>query len=191
MRIVPTALSPAAVIDVTPFTDPRGQFARIFCATEFAAHGLQTGFVQSSLSYNPARHTLRGLHYQAAPYAEAKLVRCIRGAAWDVLLDLRPASPTHACWYAALLTADNRRSLYIPPGFAHGFLTLEDDTELLYQMTEPYRPEAAAGVRWNDPAFAVPWPCADPHLSERDAAYPDYLSAGNASPPAGNAPPQG
>lgn len=202
MRILPTPLSPAAVIEIEPHEDARGMFARTHCAEAFAAQGLPAGFVQSSLSFSPRRHTLRGLHYQAAPHAEAKLVRCTRGAAWDVLLDLRPTASTFLRWHAVELTADNRRSVYIPAGFGHGFLTLQDDTELLYQMTEFHEPEAARGLRWNDPAFGIPWPCAAPILSVRDASYPDFaawpmfapyldVGAGRAAPPAAHAAPAG
>ena len=176
MRILPTPLPPAAVIEVEPHEDSRGLFARTHCAELFAAHGLPVGFVQSSLSFSPRRHTLRGLHYQGAPHAEAKLVRCTRGAAWDVVLDLRPTAGSFLRWHAVELTADNRRSVYVPAGFAHGFLTLQDDTELLYQMTEFHTPEAACGVRWDDAAFAIPWPCAAPIMSVRDATYADFAA---------------
>jgi dTDP-4-dehydrorhamnose 3,5-epimerase len=170
-----TALLPAAFrIDVEPHADERGLFARTFCADEFAAHGLPRGFVQCSTSYNARRGTLRGLHWQAAPHEEAKLVRCTRGRALDVIVDLRPDSPTRRQWRAVELSQDNRTALFIPEGYAHGFQTLEDDTEILYQMTAFYVPEQARGARWDDPAFAIDWPLSEPILSQRDASFPPF-----------------
>jgi dTDP-4-dehydrorhamnose 3,5-epimerase len=174
MRFVATPLAGAVLIDIEPHRDERGLFARTFCRDELRAAGLPAEFVQASTSYNVRRGTLRGLHFQAAPHEEAKLVRCTRGAIHDVIVDLRRTSPTHCRYFAVELTADNRRTLYVPPGFAHGFQTLVDDTEILYQMAEPYVAELARGVRWNDPAFAIAWPIASPFMSERDARYPDY-----------------
>ncbi len=173
MIITETPLSPACVIDIEPAGDDRGFFARTFCADAFTARGLPIAFVQSSLSFNRRRGTLRGLHYQAEPHAEGKLVRCTRGAAYDVIVDLRPASPARYRWFATELTAANARAIYVPPGFAHGFQTLSDETELAYQMTVAYHPEFARGVRWNDPALAIRWPLPAPTLSERDAAWAD------------------
>ncbi len=174
MRFTVTPLAGAVVIDIEPHPDARGLFARTFCRDTFLAAGLPGEFVQSSVSHNLKRGTLRGMHFQAAPHEEPKLVRCTRGAIHDVIVDLRPDSATHRQWFAVELTAENRRSLYVPPGFAHGFQTLVDDCEILYQMAVPYAPAAARGVRWNDPAFAIAWPIPDPVMSDRDAAYPDY-----------------
>lgn len=172
MQFRPLSIPGAMVVEVERREDSRGFFARSFCWDEFAAQGLAPDFVQCNLSWNARRGTLRGMHYQRAPSREGKLVRCTAGAIWDVVLDLRPDSPTYLRWEAAELTASNRRALYIPPGLAHGFQTLADDTEVFYQMTDMYAPELADGVRWNDPAFGIDWPVADPILSERDAAYP-------------------
>ncbi len=153
-------------------TDARGHFARTFCAAEFAAHGLPAAFAQCNLSFNRHRGTLRGLHWQDDPYQEGKLVRCTRGAIFDVAVDLRPGSPTRGRWVSATLSAESADALYIPPGFAHGFQAMAGDTEVFYQMTEPYRDGMARGLRWDDPALAIAWPLADPILSERDAALP-------------------
>jgi dTDP-4-dehydrorhamnose 3,5-epimerase len=174
MRFTETPLAGAVVIDIEPHRDERGLFSRIFCRETFLAAGLPGEFVQASVSHNLRRGTLRGMHFQAAPHEEPKLVRCTRGAIHDVIVDLRRQSPTHCRWFAVELTHANRRTLFVPAGFAHGFQTLVDDTEILYQMAEPYAPELARGVRWNDPAFAIDWPIAPPFMSERDATYPDY-----------------
>jgi dTDP-4-dehydrorhamnose 3,5-epimerase len=174
MRFTPSELADIVIVDVEPHVDGRGLFARTFCEAEFAAAGLPTRFVQSSVSFNTRRGTLRGLHYQAPPKPEAKLVRCTHGTIHDVVVDLRPSSATFLRWISVELTAENRRALYIPGGCAHGFQTLTDDAEVLYLMTEFYAPELARGVRWNDPVFGVEWPIADPRLSERDATYPDF-----------------
>lgn len=141
---------------------------------EFEAHGLNPRLAQCSISFNARRGTLRGLHLQVPPYAEAKLVRCTKGAIYDVVVDLRPQSPTYLQWIGVTLTATNRAMVYIPEGCAHGFLTLEEQSEVLYQMSEFYHPESARGVRWNDPAFRVAWPFAPEIISERDRAYPDF-----------------
>ena len=154
--------------------DERGFFARTWCEREFTEHGIDPRIAQRSVSFNRLRGTLRGLHFQAPPHEEPKLVRCTQGAIHDVIVDLRRASPTHRRWFAVELTAENRRTLYVPPGFAHGFQTLIDDAEILYHMAEPYVPGSARGVRWNDPAFGIDWPIAPPFMSERDATYPDY-----------------
>lgn len=161
-------------IDIEPIADGRGAFARTFCAREFEARGLRTRIVQSNASFNAARGTLRGMHFQRAPMAEAKLVRCSRGAACDVIVDLRPGSRAYCRWEAVELTQDNGRMIYIPEGFAHGFQTLEADTEILYQMFEFHSPEHAAGVRWDDPAFGIVWPLENPTLSEKDRSYPPF-----------------
>jgi dTDP-4-dehydrorhamnose 3,5-epimerase len=168
----------AGVFVVTPerHSDQRGFFARTWCEQEFAAKGLNRRVVQCSISFNEKKGTLRGVHYQAEPYQEAKLVRCTRGSLFDVALDLRDGSPTYLEWAGIELTADNRRALYIPEGCAHGFLTLEDNTEVLYQMSEFYFPEAARGVRWNDEAFGIAWPNAVEVVSDRDRSYPDFRS---------------
>ena len=175
-----TALDGAWVVDIEPSEDERGMFARTFDADEFRARGLSADFVQSSTSYNVRAGTLRGLHLQADPHAECKLVRCTAGAAYDVLVDLRPDSPTRLRWEAVELTAANRRAVYVPRGVAHGFQTLADGTELLYMIDRPYVPEAARGVRWDDPAVGVDWP--DPGgertISERDRGLPDLDVSG-------------
>ena len=174
MRFTPSELPDAVIIDIEGHVDQRGLFARTFCEEEFAAAGLPTRFVQSSVSFNTRRGTLRGLHYQAGPRPEGKVVRCTRGAIQDVVVDLRPTSATFLRWVGVELTAENRRALYIPPGCAHGFQTLTDDSEVLYLMTEFYAPEMARGVRWNDPVFGIDWPIANPTMSERDATFPDF-----------------
>lgn len=174
MRFTQTDLSGAYVVELEPIEDERGFFARTFCAQEFAARGLETHFLQCSLSFNLHRGILRGMHFQAPPHEEAKLVRCVRGRVYDVLLDLRPDSPTYRRWTAVELDSANRRSIYIPRGFAHGFQTLEDQTEIFYEISEPYHPDCARGVRWNDPAFGMHWPVPDPILSAKDRAYPDF-----------------
>ena len=172
MRFAPSALQGLVVVEPQPTEDERGSFARVFCMEEFAAAGLPTAFPQCNVSVNRRRGTLRGLHWQDEPHPEGKLVRCTRGAIWDVAVDLRPDSPTFHRWLGFELTAANGRALYIPPGFAHGFQTLEEDTEVFYQMTESYRSGLARGARWNDPAFGIAWPLPDPILSPRDAAHP-------------------
>jgi dTDP-4-dehydrorhamnose 3,5-epimerase len=169
-----TLLPGVFVVEPEPKEDHRGFFARIWCAREFAEHGLDARLVQCSLSYNRRRGTLRGMHVQAPPHGEAKLIRCTRGAIYDVALDIRPDSPTCPQHVGVELSAANRTMLYIPAGVAHGFQTLEDDTEVVYQMSELHFPEAARGVRYDDPAFAIRWPVADPIILERDAKYPDF-----------------
>jgi len=154
--------------------DERGFFARSWCQSEFKAHGLDPRLVQCNVSFNTRKGTLRGIHYQAAPYAEAKLVRCTRGAMYDVVVDLRPDSPTYKGWVAVVLTATNRHMVYVPEGCGHGFLTLEDETEVFYQMSEFYSPESARGVRWDDSAFQIAWPEQVEVISERDRTYPDF-----------------
>ena len=174
MKFVPIPLGGAYVIELEPNFDERGFFARSWSAEEFEARELTGNLAQCSISFNTREGTLRGLHYQIEPYAEAKLVRCSAGAMYDVLVDLRRESPTHRKWFGVELNAENRKMIYIPKGFAHGFQTLADNTEIFYQISESYRSEAARGVRWNDPAFAIDWPLANPILSERDRAFPDY-----------------
>jgi dTDP-4-dehydrorhamnose 3,5-epimerase len=158
--------------------DARGYFARTFCAQEFAAHGLNTALAQCNTSYNRLRNTLRGLHWQAEPYGEDKLVRATRGAVWDILVDLRRDSPTFRSWHGEELDADSGTALYIPRGFAHGFVTLRDDTEVLYQMSVFYEPEASRGARFDDPAFTIQWPIAENLIvSDRDKAFPPFTLA--------------
>ncbi len=169
-----TAVSGAWVVEPERREDPRGFFARTWCRREFAARGLQTELAQCNTSWNATRGTLRGLHFQAPPHAEAKLVRCTRGSLVDVVLDLRPASATYLQYASVTHTWENRLALYLPEGCAHGFQTLEDGTEIFYQMSAFYRPDASRGVRWDDPAFGIAWPVSPPVLSERDATWPDY-----------------
>jgi dTDP-4-dehydrorhamnose 3,5-epimerase len=161
-------------VDLEPKPDERGFFARSWCWQEFKAHGFDATIAQCSVSFNTRRGTLRGMHYQTLPHAETKLVRCTRGAMYDVAVDLRPQSATFKSWVAAILTAENHRMMYVPEGCAHGFLTLEDKTEVFYQMTEFYDAQSARGVRWNDPAFEIAWPEAVQVISERDRSYPDF-----------------
>ena len=169
-----TSLTGAFIVEPELLGDARGSFARTWCREAFAERGLNVELAQCSLSYTSDRKTLRGLHYQRAPHAETKLVRVTRGAVYDVALDLRPDSATFCQWSAVELTADNRKMFYIPDGFAHGFVTLTDDVEVFYQISVPFDPESAAGVRWNDPAFNIDWPVDQPLLSGRDAAFPDF-----------------
>jgi dTDP-4-dehydrorhamnose 3,5-epimerase len=174
MRFQRTKIAGVFRVAAEPHKDERGAFARLHCPDEFAAAGIPFAPVQTSISCNPHVGTLRGMHYQAAPHAEAKLVRVTRGRMFDVALDLRPGSPTHGQWVAEELSADNLMALYIPEGVAHGFLTLEANTDVLYQISPGYRPGHEAGVRWNDPAFGVAWPEPPQVISQRDASYPDY-----------------
>jgi dTDP-4-dehydrorhamnose 3,5-epimerase len=174
MRFVPTELPGVFVIEVEPRPDDRGLFARTYCREEFDGHGLCTEWVQCNVSYNARAGTLRGLHWQAAPHEEAKLVRCTSGAMFDVVADLRVGSPTYRKWVAVELSATNRTALYIPGGYAHGFQTLADGTEVFYQMSASYVPEAARGARWDDPALEIAWPpCAFRVISPRDLSFPD------------------
>lgn len=174
MKFIETELSGAFIVEAEPFEDERGSFARVWCQREFEAHGLNPRLVQCNISQNKKKGTLRGMHFQAAPSAEAKLVRCIRGGLCDVIIDLRAGSPAYGKWTAVELTADSPRMLYIPEGFAHGFQTLEDNTDVFYQMSEFYVPECAMGIRWNDPLFNIEWPLAAPILSDKDRNYPDF-----------------
>lgn len=176
MKFIEAALPGAFIIEPEPLEDERGFFARAFCAHEFERHGLNPRLVQCSISYNRLKGTLRGMHYQASPHAEAKLVRCTRGAIYDVIVDLRPESPSYRRWVAVELTAENHRALYIPEGLAHGFQTLDNDTEVLYQMSEFFHPESARGMRWDDPAFRIEWPEAARIISPKDIAYPDFVA---------------
>jgi dTDP-4-dehydrorhamnose 3,5-epimerase len=169
-----TRIRGAYEIHLEPITDERGFFARSWCQEEFARHGLNPKLVQCNVSVTSHRGTLRGLHFQAVPFAETKLVRCTHGAIYDVVLDLRPHSPTFRDWMAVVLTAEKRNMVYVPEGCGHGFLTLEDDIEVFYQMSEFYNAEAARGVRWDDPAFQIAWPENVEVISERDRTYPDF-----------------
>lgn len=174
MHFTALRLSGAFVIELAPHVDERGLFARTWCRDEFAARGLNTDWPQSSVSFNRSKGTLRGMHFQAEPHAEIKLIRCTMGAAFDVIVDLRADSPTYRQWEAIELTAENRRSLYVPKGFAHGFQTLVDATELFYQMSARYQVDAARGVRWDDPTLAIEWPAAERRIiSAADRCYPD------------------
>jgi dTDP-4-dehydrorhamnose 3,5-epimerase len=171
-----TPLSGAFVVEIEPHHDARGFFGRTFDVETFAAHGLATTIDQVSVSYNAVAGTLRGMHYQADPHGEEKLVRCVRGAIHDVIVDLRPDSPTYTRAFGLDLDVESRRALYIPKGMAHGFQTLTDDAEVLYLITTPYVPEAGRGVRWDDPAFDIRWPNAPGErvMSDRDRTYPDF-----------------
>ena len=174
MRFLATDIAGVVIVEAEPHTDLRGSFARLHCPAEFAAAGIAFQPVQTSISTNPTPGTLRGLHFQTAPYAEAKLVRAVRGRVFDVAVDLRPDSPTHRRWTATELSATNLRGLFIPEGVAHGYLTLEPDTDVLYQIAPAFTPGHAAGVRWDDPAFAIDWPGNPALMSSADAAYADY-----------------
>ena len=171
MTFQETHLAGAYLVTPERLEDERGFFARTFCAEEFRVRGLTSTFVQCSISFTLHKGTLRGLHYQAAPHAETKLVRCTMGAIYDVIVDLRPDSPTFGKWFAAELTAENRAMLYIPAGLGHGFQTLVDSAEVFYQMTESYHPECARGVRWNDPVFGIRWPLDVTAISTRDREF--------------------
>jgi dTDP-4-dehydrorhamnose 3,5-epimerase len=172
VKVLKTSLPGAYVIEPERIEDERGFFARSFCVDEFALHALDPSIVQCNISFNKRSGTLRGMHYQIAPHEEIKLVRCTMGAIYDVILDLRNGSETRGRWYHIELTAENRKALYVPKGFAHGFQTLNDNSEVLYQMCESYHPESARGVRFDDPAFEIVWPLPDPILSDRDRSYP-------------------
>jgi dTDP-4-dehydrorhamnose 3,5-epimerase len=176
MHFLETPLNGTWVVDLDLLGDERGWFARTFDADEFAARGMNAAVVQCNASFNARRGTLRGMHYQAQPHGESKLVRCVRGSIFDVAVDLRDGSPTHRRWHGVELSADNRLAFYIPAGLAHGFQTLTDDAEVLYQMGNPYVPDAARGVRWDDPAFAIRWPepGGERIVSERDSAFRDF-----------------
>jgi dTDP-4-dehydrorhamnose 3,5-epimerase len=167
-------LAGACVIELEPRSDERGFFARSFCEREFAEHGLPSRFPQCNLSRNVRAGTMRGMHYQATPHREAKLVRCAAGAIYDVIVDLRLTSPTRFEWIGVELSAENARALFVPEGFAHGFITLANGTDVTYHMSEFFRPEGARGFRWNDPRFGIAWPTKPIVIAERDAHYPDF-----------------
>jgi dTDP-4-dehydrorhamnose 3,5-epimerase len=177
-----TSIAGAVLIHPEWLQDERGFFGRTWGGDVFGEHGLDPRLAQSSISFNHLRGTLRGLHYQAAPHEESKLVRCTSGAIYDVAVDLRPGSPTFCGWFGAELSDKNRLALFVPQGCAHGFLTLADATEILYGMSTRYAPEAAHGVRWDDPAFGIEWPGPVEVISERDRAYPDFVPEGRYQP---------
>jgi dTDP-4-dehydrorhamnose 3,5-epimerase len=169
MKFIETELKSAFIIEPEPLEDERGFFARVFCEREFAAHGLENRFVQCSISFNRLKGTLRGMHYQAPPHEETKIVRCTTGALYDVIVDLRRDSATYQKWIGVELSQDNHRMLYIPKGFAHGFQTLSDNCEVFYQISQFYVPEAAHSERWDDPAFGIRWPLKPTQISQRDS----------------------
>lgn len=175
MIFTETKLKGAYIIEPDRLEDERGFFARTFCQEEFKALGLNPCVAQSNISFNKHKNTLRGMHYQITPHEEAKLVRCTMGVIYDVIIDLRSASITFKQWVSVELKAENRRMIYVPEGFAHGFQTLEDNTEVFYQMTEFYHPECARGVRWNDPAFGIEWRNDSLAVSIKDQKYPDFI----------------
>jgi dTDP-4-dehydrorhamnose 3,5-epimerase len=174
MIFTPTELDGAFVIDLERREDARGWFARTYCAREFEAHGLPTHMVQTNMSLTRKKGTLRGMHYQHAPHGEDKLVRCVRGAIWDCIVDLRPQSPTCCKWIGVELTEANGRSLLVPKGFAHGFVTLSDDAAVTYQVSEFYTPAAEGGARWDDPAFGIAWPVPVLDMSDKDRQWPAH-----------------
>jgi dTDP-4-dehydrorhamnose 3,5-epimerase len=180
MIFTETKLKGAYIIELEPIEDERGFFARSFCQKEFEKHGLNPCIVQCNISYNKSKGVLRGMHYQVAPYEEAKLVSCIRGTLYDVIIDLRPDSPTYCQWFAVELAAHRSpliapyKMLYVPKGFAHGFQTLEDNTEVFYQMSEFYHPEYGRGIRWDDPTFEISWPLPVRLISIKDLSYPNF-----------------
>lgn len=177
MIFTPTRLAGVTLVDAERHEDERGFFTRTWCAREFAAQGLSPTLAQCSLSRTKRAGTVRGMHFQRPPHEEEKLVRCARGAIWDVVLDLRPSSPTFRQWQGFELTDANGRAVYVPKGVAHGFQTLSDETEVTYQISEFYAPEAAGGVRYDDPAFAIDWPRPVTTLSPRDRSWPDFAAA--------------
>ncbi len=164
------------MIELEKHADSRGFFARTYCEREFEAHGLKSRYMQCNVSFNKRKGTLRGMHFQTVPYEEAKVVRCTQGAIYDVIIDLRPASLTFKQHLAVVLSAESGKMLYVPEGFAHGFQTLEDDTEVFYQMSQFYAPEHGRGVRWNDPAFGIEWPEEERIILERDESYADFVA---------------
>ena len=176
MKLESTSLPGVHILQPEVFNDLRGSFIRAFSQTEFAGLGLKSSFVECNVSLNSHKGTLRGLHYQSFPYAQVKLVRCERGSIFDVVIDIRPDSSTYCDWLSVELNADNHQMLYVPEGFAHGFQTLESNTEVLYMMGELYAPSHVGGIRWDDPVFGIDWPLTDPILSDRDRTLPDFSS---------------
>lgn len=173
MRFIETPIGGAYVVEPTPRVDERGSFTRLWCAREFAERRLPTGFVQCNTSTSVCKATLRGLHYQMAPYGEIKLVRCTRGSVYDVVVDVRPRSATFLSWHGVELSAANGRMMYVAEGLAHGYLTLEDDSEVTYPVSQFYEPSAERGVRWDDPRIRIAWPIQPLHVSPKDRAWPD------------------
>lgn len=176
MIFTETKLPGAFVIEPEKHEDQRGSFARTFCQREFEFHGLNTRVAQCNISFSKRKGTLRGMHFQIVPFAEAKLIRCTAGSIYDVIIDLRPSSPSFKQHFAVELSAENHKMLYVPEQFAHGFQTLEDDTEVFYQMSQFYSAEHARGVRWDDPVFGIVWPPGERTIIERDRSYPDFVS---------------
>jgi dTDP-4-dehydrorhamnose 3,5-epimerase len=176
MKFFETNLPGAFIIDIDKMEDERGFFARSWCEREADLYGLNPQWRQCNISFNRHKGTLRGMHFQAAPFEEAKLVRCTKGAIYDVIIDLRSNAPSYRKWAAVELTEENRRMLYVPEDFAHGFLTMKDNTEVFYQMSEFYAPNSARGIRWNDPAFGISWPAEINVISDRDNSYPDFVA---------------
>ena len=174
MTFTESRIPGAWLIDITAIHDPRGFFAMTWVPSEFREHGIDPVLAQCNLALNHQRGTLRGMHFQTAPHAQAKIIRCTRGALLDVIVDLRPESPAYCQWAAVELTADNHRMLYMPEGIAHGYITLTDEVEAYYHASTPWEPKAESGVRWNDVAFAIEWPFAPLVISDKDAAWPDY-----------------
>jgi dTDP-4-dehydrorhamnose 3,5-epimerase len=179
MKFIETGLAGAYVIEPEPKADHRGFFGRIWCEDELAAMGLETNIVQSNVGFSHRKGTLRGLHYQVAPHAEVKIVRCTRGSVYDVIVDLRPASPTFRQWFGVELSATNHRMMYVPEGFATGYLTLEDDSEIYYHTSHRFRPESAFGVRFDDPEFGIEWPGAVEVISDQDRNWSDFAGRGD------------
>jgi dTDP-4-dehydrorhamnose 3,5-epimerase len=178
MQFHPTSLRDAWLIELQPIRDHRGFFARTFCAEEFAAHGLEAHFPQHSISFSARKGTVRGMHYQCPPHSEAKLVRCVAGEIWDVIIDIRPGSATYGRWQGFELSGANGCELYVPKGFAHGFQTLSDDVTVNYLISETYASEAARGIRYNDPRFAIPWPMPATEIAVKDTLWPDFVGFG-------------
>jgi len=177
VKFTECSLAGAYVVEAEPIKDERGFFARVWCRQEFQRLGLCALIEQSSVSFNERRGTLRGMHFQVSPHEEVKVVRCTQGSIHDVIVDLRAESPTYCQWFAMELSAQNGKMMYVPPGFAHGFQTLSDRSEVFYQISEAYHPDSARGVRWNDPAFRIEWPIPQPFLSTRDRRFPDFFSS--------------
>ncbi|MEM1102643.1 MAG: dTDP-4-dehydrorhamnose 3,5-epimerase [Pseudomonadota bacterium] len=174
MKFTQTDLQDAVLIDIEPRDDARGFFSRMFCEKEFAEAGLVSKYVQHNYSFNHKRGTLRGMHYQNAPHREVKVVQCVKGAIYDVIVDIRPASPTYLLWRGFELSENNRRQLYVPEGFAHGYVTLEDDSAVSYLVSAFYAPGAEGGLRWSDPAIGIDWPLEPDVISDKDASWPDF-----------------
>ncbi len=174
MKFQETKLAGAYIVNLNLLQDDRGFFSRMFCREEFQQHGLVPDVMQGNMSWNKTRGTLRGMHYQHDPYQETKFIRCTRGAIYDVIIDLRKDSTTYQEWIGVELTADNRTALFVPKDFAHGFITLEDNTEVFYLVSQSYQPGSEGGIRWDDPRFNIEWPLKPTCISPKDAAWPDY-----------------